>query len=81
MVIVIEKFVMVLSVQSNHKHWEVTVYVFYQSKIITGGGYCVCVLSVQHNHKQWEVTVYVCYQSKIITNIERLLFMCFISPT
>jgi len=44
-------------------------------------GYCLCVLSVQHNHEQWVVTVYVFYQSTVITDIERLLFMCFISPT
>jgi len=46
--------------------------------IVTGN--FVTVLSVQNNHKQWEDTVYVCYQSKVITDIEKLLFMCFISP-
>jgi len=33
--IVIGKFVTVLSVQNNHKQWEDTVYVCYQSKVIT----------------------------------------------
>jgi len=47
---------------------------------MNSGGYCLCMLSFQNNHEHRKVTVYVFYQSTVITDIERLLFMCFISP-